>query len=122
MEGASDICCRFASCCAFVAMIVLACRFALASLTVRKAFELEGNADAATWLADGRSSSAINAPRGSASIAAIDPGRGPIPNRWRASTASAFAERLMTMPRTTPSYGAPLTSGRGQPLKPDYIL
>ena len=36
-------------------MIVLACRFALASLTVRKAFELEGNADAASWLADGRS-------------------------------------------------------------------
>src|SRR5882672_11643692 len=103
MYGASDICCRFAFCCAFAAMIVLARRFALASLTVQKAFELEGNADAANWLADGRSSSAISAPRGSASITAIDPGRGPIPNRWRASTASAFAERLMATPEDATS-------------------
>ena len=44
-------------------MMVLACRLALASLTARKAFELEGSADAASWLADGRSSSAISAPQ-----------------------------------------------------------
>jgi hypothetical protein len=71
IEDASDICCRFASC-SFFARIALACRIALASLTARKALALD-RPGIAIGLADERSSSAISAPRGSASIAAIDP-------------------------------------------------
>ena len=41
-------------------------------------------------LARGLSSSASSAPRGSDSMAAIDPGRGPMPKRCSASAASAF--------------------------------
>jgi hypothetical protein len=69
----------------------------LASETVWKALALEGNADAAARSAGGRSSSAIKAPRGSAAMAAIDPGRGPIPKRWSANAASAVAELVMAM-------------------------
>src|SRR5262249_44305393 len=41
------------------------------------------------------SNSASNAPRGSDAMPAIDPARGPRPNRYRASAASAFASRAM---------------------------
>jgi hypothetical protein len=57
------------------------CRFALASLTVRKLNSKATRLPPAGCrrpleFGDQR-------PRGSVSIAAIDPGRGPIPNRWR---------------------------------------
>src|SRR4029077_19683470 len=68
---------------------------ALAAATVRTALPLEGRADAAAGSAGGLSSSASRAPRGSEAIAAIDPGRGPMPNRCSASRASAVAEVLM---------------------------
>ena len=58
---------------------------------MRKAWALEGNDGADTSPACGRSSSANSAPCGSASMAAIDPGRGPIPNRCNARTALAFS-------------------------------
>src|SRR5262245_52611272 len=50
---------------------------------------------AATSPAWGLSSSASSAPRGSDSMAAIDPARGPIPKRCSASAATAFAESPM---------------------------
>jgi hypothetical protein len=54
-------------------------------------------------------------------MAAIDPGRGPIPNRWSASAASAFAELLlMALPRPIRSRGAPV--GRAQLLKYGYVM
>src|SRR3954449_3819623 len=92
--GSASAVCRLASC-SFFARIALACRFAFASVTVRKALALEGRLPATISAAAARSSSAIRAPRGSDWIAAIDPGRGPIPNRCRASAACAFAEVLM---------------------------
>src|SRR5262245_32760530 len=98
MAGASAICCRLAVS-SLVATIALACRLALASATVRKALALEGSKDAEIAAAGDRSRSAISAPRGSDSTAAIDPGRGPMPKRCRASTASAFAELLIASPR-----------------------
>ncbi len=78
------------------AAICRACRSAFASATMRKARALVGSDCAATSPARGLASSASSAPRGSDSIAAIDPGRGPIPKRCSASAATAFADALMT--------------------------
>ena len=63
---------------------------------MRKAWALEGNDGADTSPACGRSSSANSAPCGSASMAAIDPGRGPIPNRCNARSALAFSAEPKT--------------------------
>jgi len=63
---------------------------------VRKAWALEGNDGADTSPACGRASSANSAPCGSASMAAIDPGRGPIPNRCNARSALAFSAEPKT--------------------------
>src|SRR5262249_53268702 len=45
--------------------------------------------------APARSNSASSAPRGSEATAAIDPARGPRPNRCKASAASAFGSAAM---------------------------
>ena len=99
-------------------MIVLARRFALASLTVQKAFELEGNADATNWLADGRSSSAISAPRGSASIAAIDPRPRPHPKPMQGQHCLS----LCGTAHGNALNDKPVTTRRAQLLKSDYMV
>jgi len=74
--------------------------------------------DAANWLADGVRVRRSRAPRGSASIAAIDPAAAH-PNRWRASSLQPL-RTVMTMPRTTRSHSAPVTPDRTA-SETDYV-
>src|SRR4029077_3649513 len=74
----------------------LAARSALNSKTARLAAALLGRSAFAISPALGRSSSARSAPRGSDAIAAIEPVRGPKPNRCSARAAS-FGSRAISV-------------------------
>ena len=89
---------------------------------MRKAWALEGNDGADTSPACGRSSSANSAPCGSASMAAIDPGRGPIPNRCNARTALAFSAepKAQTSARTKFRIGDAAQATRERPFGLPY--
>src|SRR5216683_4405035 len=89
-----------------------AARSALYSKTARLAAPLLGRSAVAACPTFGRSSSASRAPRGSAAIAAIEPERGPKPNRWSASAASFGSRAISVVPpksRRIRRYMQPLT-------------
>src|SRR5262249_2650553 len=88
MPWRSSAASRSASFWARCARTFFACRAACASKPAREACALVSKSGLLMAPMPGRSSSASSAPRGSEAIAAIEPGRGPRPNRCRANAAS----------------------------------